>query len=318
MGNDITLIGSNSFAMGNDVGTLGSNRFVIGSGFSSTFPLTNYISNNSLVVGFNSDIPTLYIGPSSGVGTTGDIGIGNSIPSAKLDVNGTFKVRDKSYLMKTVGINNLLPTKWLDIRGTYGKTIDLFENILQIGTNETTADPLLLQMGLKGDLLAANRYGTIEVMDGTDYKPLILQPNNGNVSIGLGTLPPTATLEVNGTFKATNTGTFSGGLNVSGTLTANTMSAYNLNVTNKIYAGGNSHFLTKLCVGSNSGTPAYDGHVTVFSPLNYAGLLHFAGAVGLQTLITNDAGWFGTRTDNPLYFLLMMDIVEQHQLILLP
>jgi hypothetical protein len=58
---------TNSFGLGNNISILyGSNKFVIGSGFSSSSPLLNDISDNSLVVGFNSDIPTLYVGQQAG------------------------------------------------------------------------------------------------------------------------------------------------------------------------------------------------------------------------------------------------------------
>lgn len=77
-----------------------------------------------------------------------------------------------------------------------------------------------------------------------------------------------------------------------------------LDVAYKLYAGDDSHFKNKLCVGANGSTPYYNGQLTILSPYGYAGMLNYnsTGTVGLQTLITNDAGWFGTRTDNPLYF----------------
>ena len=48
----------------------GVQYLIIGNGMADT--LTNNISN-SLMVGFYSDIPTLFVGPSSGPGTTGKI-----------------------------------------------------------------------------------------------------------------------------------------------------------------------------------------------------------------------------------------------------
>ena len=59
-----------------------SQTIVIGSGASVSDTLINDITN-SLMVGFNSDIPTLFVGPSSGVGTTGNVGIGTTDPAAK-------------------------------------------------------------------------------------------------------------------------------------------------------------------------------------------------------------------------------------------
>jgi hypothetical protein len=68
--------------------TVGSN-IVIGSGASSATPLANN-QPNTLMVGFNSDIPTLFVDKASGAGTTGAVAIGtNYIPAGyKLAVNG--------------------------------------------------------------------------------------------------------------------------------------------------------------------------------------------------------------------------------------
>lgn len=54
----------------------------------------DYLTNNlpySLMVGFNSDIPTLFVGGSSGAGTTGNVGIGLVNPDTKLEVDGKIK-----------------------------------------------------------------------------------------------------------------------------------------------------------------------------------------------------------------------------------
>jgi hypothetical protein len=59
---------------------------VIGSGLTQSY-LTNTIPN-SLMVGFNSDVPTLFVSTSSGAGTTGKVGIGTTTPT------GDFQVAD--------------------------------------------------------------------------------------------------------------------------------------------------------------------------------------------------------------------------------
>jgi hypothetical protein len=61
---------------------------VLGSGASFSDTLINNIEN-SLMIGFNSDIPTLFVGPSAGTGTTGNVGIGMDNPNSKLEVAGT-------------------------------------------------------------------------------------------------------------------------------------------------------------------------------------------------------------------------------------
>ena len=91
--------GKKSISLGNFVSTSGplsgdAHNIVIGRGVSSSQLLVNNITN-SLMVGFNSNIPTLFVSPASGVGTTGAIGIGTTcIPAdCKLAVDGTIKAR---------------------------------------------------------------------------------------------------------------------------------------------------------------------------------------------------------------------------------
>lgn len=47
---------------------------------------------NSMMIGFESNLPTLFIGPGSGFGTTGNIGVATTTPLEKLEVNGAIKV----------------------------------------------------------------------------------------------------------------------------------------------------------------------------------------------------------------------------------
>ena len=46
------------------------------------------------MIGFNSTIPTLFVGPSTGAGTTGYVGIGMSDPEYTLDVCGTIRAKE--------------------------------------------------------------------------------------------------------------------------------------------------------------------------------------------------------------------------------
>ncbi|MBP5644213.1 MAG: hypothetical protein J6X10_08320 [Bacteroidales bacterium] len=78
--------GAASFALGKFAWARATNAIVIGGGMGDTEAkalINNY--SGSLMVGFNSNKPTLFVGPSSGLSTTGKIGIGNVVnPQAKL------------------------------------------------------------------------------------------------------------------------------------------------------------------------------------------------------------------------------------------
>lgn len=79
-------MGAGSFALGKFVRANATNAFVIGSGTDNTDAkaLINSYAN-TMMIGFNSKCPTLFVGSSNGGATTGRIGIGNvTSPAAKL------------------------------------------------------------------------------------------------------------------------------------------------------------------------------------------------------------------------------------------
>lgn len=82
---DNANIGTNSMAFGNRVSAQATDSFALGHGVGSGLINT---TADSLMIGFNSDVPTLFVGASSGSGTTGNVGIGGSIANAKLQVSG--------------------------------------------------------------------------------------------------------------------------------------------------------------------------------------------------------------------------------------
>ena len=92
-GHALEIQGNYSYALGCDLENIADFAFVLGSGVINTADLLNDI-DNSMMVGFNSDIPTLFVGPSDGLGTFGNVGIGNvTMPTQVLDVNGTARLR---------------------------------------------------------------------------------------------------------------------------------------------------------------------------------------------------------------------------------
>lgn len=79
---------SSTLALGRFVKARATNAMVIGSGTSNTDAKT-LINNipNSLMIGFNSSVPTLFISNSSGFNSTGKVGIGNvTVPESKLHI----------------------------------------------------------------------------------------------------------------------------------------------------------------------------------------------------------------------------------------
>jgi hypothetical protein len=77
--------GGYSMALGTLVKATATRSFIIGSGYGTSMMVNN--APNTFMAGFNSDLPTFFIGSSSGTGTTGRIGIATINPEAKLDVN---------------------------------------------------------------------------------------------------------------------------------------------------------------------------------------------------------------------------------------
>jgi len=76
-----------STAIGYSVTAGNAFSMAIGSGVDDSNRLVNN-TGSSLMVGFNSDEPTLFVGPSSGVGTTGKVGIATTTTLVDLTVDG--------------------------------------------------------------------------------------------------------------------------------------------------------------------------------------------------------------------------------------
>ncbi len=74
-----------SIALGSKVSSLAERNIALGFGLYND-PIENNISN-SLMAGFNSNLPSFFISSSDGIGTTGKVGIGNvTNPIAKLHI----------------------------------------------------------------------------------------------------------------------------------------------------------------------------------------------------------------------------------------
>ena len=94
IGRKATSSGDTSLALGWDVEAAATGSVVIGRG-DATFDLKN-TTPNSLSIGFNSNQPTLFVGPSSGAPDTGRVGIGIRSPERELHVRDGVVLVDRA------------------------------------------------------------------------------------------------------------------------------------------------------------------------------------------------------------------------------
>ncbi|MCK5765107.1 MAG: hypothetical protein KAH26_03945 [Bacteroidales bacterium] len=173
IGSNIQADGDHSMVLGSNANSLGERSMIIGHGFGEYQEdrLFNNI-NNSLMIGFNSIYPTLFIGKSHSKYRTGSIGIGNvTDPEAKLHIrndqgeivglfieqpnfritefylgtkdHGLRSTDDHGLIFRTpknyvfddgkVGINTYYPHYDLDVQGSiFSKKLTLFDENLYL------------------------------------------------------------------------------------------------------------------------------------------------------------------------------------------
>lgn len=103
IGREAKATGNYSIALGNYVTASAENSFVFGTGFSSAFPLAN--STKGIMMGVNSQYPTLTISAAVNGNYTGKVGIGSvTAPQAKLHIKGD-AIEDASILLASTGTN---------------------------------------------------------------------------------------------------------------------------------------------------------------------------------------------------------------------
>ncbi|MBU0489913.1 MAG: hypothetical protein KKD31_18390, partial [Bacteroidetes bacterium] len=162
-----TASGAFSMVIGRSLTASAVSSMVIGEG-AGKLPLVNSIPH-SLAIGFNSTIPTFFVGRAAGAGQTGNVGIGTTQPNAKLDVNGDLRINDN--------------TLWL--RGGTDQNHGL-------GYNTDVNGPVLFGYG-GGALGTKADWG----------ENIALRWNaDGNVAIGMNCIPADCKLAVNGMIRA--------------------------------------------------------------------------------------------------------------------
>jgi len=195
--------GNKSLAMGYDLEANGAGSFVIGKGYGSGDRLINDI-DNSLMVGFGSNIPTFFVGPSAGYGTTGNVGIGTAGPMNRLSVQGGNISVANGTATTTIGANffsvafstsDMLGKFYVDSSGNvsasgtqyiYGSTTSTFVGALAVGTS-TASIPA--KLSVDGSVLFSGNSGATPV-SGAGTR-LMWIPSKGAFRAGL--VDPTVT-----------------------------------------------------------------------------------------------------------------------------
>ncbi|MBI4930948.1 MAG: hypothetical protein HY841_09315 [Bacteroidetes bacterium] len=196
VGGFATAAGIGSIAVGDYVLAAGTNSILFGTGTgTSPFPYLLNSQQNSFMIGFNSDIPTLTVRQASGAGTTGNVGIGTSNPVEKLDVAGN------ALFSGNVGIGTTTPQSTLDVRGYIINGGSDFKLGMFDGRPQKTktANRALVHDGWQAgqDNLVINYDGDFEDGVFVGGPKLVVDGN-----VGIGTTCPSERLAVNGKIKA--------------------------------------------------------------------------------------------------------------------
>jgi len=208
---------SGTFALGRFINSNAYQAFVLGNGINTLNLLTNNIPN-SMMIGLNSNLPTLFVEGSLGLGRTGRIGIGNiTSPQAKLHIKGDPDEITSVLIEPALSSNSA----WLYLGNTSygikysptrleflsGDKFVFYSGNIGIGTYTPTE-----RLEIKGNIKQQSGYRIeTERILSTSAKGLqlynssnkgIVIDNSGN--IGINTPQPTANLQVNGKILTTS------------------------------------------------------------------------------------------------------------------
>lgn len=238
--------GRYGICIGNNVNSKNENAIAIGtstrinSGCDVSKGLSNTISN-SLMIGFNSDTATFFVGPSLGAGTTGNVGIGTIFPSAKLEVAGQIKITGG-----TPGAGKFLQSDANGLASWEALPVATITSWEQTGNSGTTA--------------GTNFIGTIDAVS------LVTKTSNvermrilSTGNIGINTTTPDNLLDVNGKISITQS------LNDEMVLINDDI--WRHSEGNQDFGDGADHFIMASKEGANESAGIYgDGdHVTIWS-----------------------------------------------------
>lgn len=228
--------GLNSMALGMYAHSQNAYSITIGRGLSSTKPLSN--TTSGIMLGMYSNVPTLYISPSSGENRTGKVAIGNvTSPLAKLHIAGDgvenadillastgtnksviqFRSSDNNI---TVGSDNVMkfnapnmqfyPTGQVAVNGAFKATGNVTlsglagssSRVLTVGTNGqlSSVEYSTFNDNLGNHTAEQNiNLNGKKIVNGTSTTKGIFVSTEGKVRIGTGFTVPSNALEVDGT-----------------------------------------------------------------------------------------------------------------------
>jgi hypothetical protein len=208
-------IGIKSFALGDNSISIGhwvetdasaSSSYAFGSGITGS-NLVNDISN-SIMLGMNSDVPTLFVEGAAGTsGSIGKVGLGLTAPDALLHVEAASAGTEEIARFSVAGVNN--DNNHFQIKNESPDANEF--GIMLKAKNSTHSDRATLMIKAVADndpqvaiMQFDSRYTGAASGDG--YKPLFVwtENNNGNAkmimdgggNVGIGTNNPTALLTI--------------------------------------------------------------------------------------------------------------------------
>jgi hypothetical protein len=288
----------NTIAIGKFVESTSSSAVTIGSGTGTGLNMLKNNFSHSLMLGFYSNVPTFFVGPSDGAGTTGSIGIGNMTdPQAKLHIYSdenkaaTLKLEHRTtgkdrYAEIGLGTHSIRAGNTENmVFKTPSSRHFVFENgNVGIGVASPKA-----KLEVNGDILFTGQLFTDEGL----YQSSLWEINGDDIyfsdgNVGIGVIEPTEQLDIKGNIKQT----------AGSSLTTTTIKAADINGLTLISSSGSGIFV------------ADNGSVGIGTTNTFGNMLAVAGKVmATEVLIQHIDNWYDHvfSEDYPLYSIIELE-----------
>ncbi len=186
--------GQNSTAIGYRVMTSPTHApysVIIGRGRNDANPFVFFENDkpNSLMVGFNTDVASFYVGPANGTsGSYGNVGIATDNPAERLQINGNARIGDNTNYLTlgydgSDGIIDWAGSTTLKINPTSQNNIQILSNKVTIGNLYNGTTHTDYRLGVNGKVLAREIFVTVDdwadfVFDDNYQLPSIYEVEN--------------------------------------------------------------------------------------------------------------------------------------------